>query len=539
MRKSKAFFSEEKNQKTFNFSVASDWMAKTTAACAGAGIKVFCFFSSEKKILPSFLLSALAGCAVGPDFQKPAAPASEGYSPAKLVSKDDAQTYVQGLDIPGQWWTLFRSPHLDALVQRAMQANPSLQSAQAALLQSRENLYAQEGAFFPSLSATFEPSRNKTATRSVSFAASQPVAYYTLITAQLSVSYAPDIWGLNRRQVENLVAQTEAQRFQLEAAYLTLTSNLVTASINEASLRAQVKATQQIILAETDLLGVLKRQYELGQVAEVDMLAQQAALAQASATLPPLQKQLNQQRDALASLLGTPPDTLIPEQFTLDDISLPKDIPVSVPAALVNQRPDVRQAEANLHAACANVGVAIANRLPLLNLTATGGSQSNYFHDLFASGNGFWTLAASLTQPVFDGGALLHKARAARAALEQSEADYRTTTLSAFQNVADSLAALQADADAVAATSRAADSAEATLRIVRLQVSLGQVAYLSILNAQQTALQAELSLVQAKASRLADTAALFQALGGGWWHRDDAHVRDLRGNDPLAIVGVH
>jgi NodT family efflux transporter outer membrane factor (OMF) lipoprotein len=338
--------------------------------------------------------------------------------------------------------------------------------------------------------------------------------------------------------VENLVAQTDSQRFQLEAAYLTLTSNLVTATINEASLRAQIRATQQIIAAETDLLSVLRKQYDLGQVAQVDVLAQQAALAQARATLPPLQKQLDQQRDALSSLLGQPPDQLISEHFALDDISLPKELPVSVPAALVNQRPDIRQAEANLHAACANVGVAVANRLPLLNLTAEGGSQSNYFNQLFASGNGFWTIAASITQPVFDGGNLLHKARAARAALEQAEASYRATTLSAFQNVADSLAALQADSDSVAAATVAAQSAETTLQIVRLQVSLGQVAYLGILNAQQTALQAELSLVQAKATRLTDTAALFQALGGGWWHRDDAHIKDLRGNDPLAVVGV-
>jgi len=492
----------------------------------------------RRHLVASCAAFALAGCAVGPDFQKPSSPTATGYRSSPLSSKDEAQTYVQAMDIPGQWWTLFHSPPLDKLVQKALSANPSLQSAQAALLQSRETLYAQEGAFLPSISATFEPTRNKTATRSVSFAAAKPVAYYNLVTASLSVSYAPDIWGLNRRQVENLVSQTDSQRFQLEAAYLTLTSNLVTATINEASLRAQIRATQQIIAAETDLLGVLQKQYDVGQVAQVDVLAQQAALAQARASLPPLQKQLDQQRDALSSLLGQPPDQVIPEQFVLDDISLPKQLPVSVPAALVNQRPDIRQAEANLHAACANVGVAIANRLPLLNLTAQGGSQSNYFNQLFASGNGFWTIAASITQPVFDGGTLLHKARAARAALEQAEADYRTTTLSAFQNVADSLAALQADSDSVAATTIAAQSAQSTLQIVRLQVSLGQVAYLGILNAQQTALQAELALVQAKAARLADTAALFQALGGGWWHRDDAHIRDLRGNDPLAIVGV-
>jgi NodT family efflux transporter outer membrane factor (OMF) lipoprotein len=488
--------------------------------------------------LACLLVLPLCGCAVGPDFKPPAAPKAAGYAPTKLVARDAAQTYVQGRDIPGQWWTLFHSAPLDGLVKRALAANPTLQSAQAALLQARENLYAQEGAFLPNLSATFEPSRNKTATRSVSIAAAKPTAYYNLITAELAVSYSPDIWGLNRRQVENQVAQTDQQRFQLEAAYLTLTSNLVLAAINEASLRAQVKATQDIIAAETDLLGVLNRQYTLGQVAQLDVLAQQTALAQAEATLPPLEKQLDQQRDALASLVGATPDQDLGARFTLDEITLPKELPVSLPAAVVNQRPDVRQALANLHAATANVGVAVANRLPLLTLSAQGGSQSNYFRQLFASGNGFWTIAASITQPVFDGGTLLHKARAARAALEQAEADYRTTTLAAFQNVADSLAALQADAEAVAAAAKAAAAADTTLRIVRLQVSLGQVAYLAILNAQQADLQAELTLVQARAARLSDTAALFQALGGGWWHRDDAGVRDLLGDDPLGVIGV-
>jgi len=488
---------------------------------------------------PACAAILLSGCAVGPDFHRPTPIAATSYAPAKLTAHDGNQTFISGLDIQGQWWEVFHSPKLSALITRAMAANPTLQSAQSALLQARENLYAQEGSFFPDLSATFEPTRNKTATRSVSFAAAQPTAYYTLVTAQLAVSYSPDLWGGTRRQVENLVAQAQAQRFQLEATYLTLTSNLVNASINEASLRGQILATRQIIDAETQLLDVLQKQYDLGQIAEVDVLAQKTALAQARGTLPPLQKQLDQQRDALATLIGAPPDQAIPESFALDDIALPKELPVSLPAALVDQRPDMRQAEENLHAASALVGVAIANRLPSLTLSASGGSQSNSFHQLFASGNGFWTIAATMTQPVFDGGTLLHRARAAWAGLDQAEAQYRSTTLSAYQNVADTLAALQADADTLAAATAAEQAAQASLKIVRLQVSLGQVGYLSILNAQQAALQSELALIQAKASRLSDTAALFQALGGGWWHRDDVKIRDLRGNDAAAIVGLH
>jgi NodT family efflux transporter outer membrane factor (OMF) lipoprotein len=490
---------------------------------------------STRGVLAILLLS---GCAVGPDYHKPAAPAATSYRPGALLAHDPAQQFVQGMDIPGQWWALFHSPQLNTLIERALAANPNLDAAQAALRQARENVYAQEGSFLPSLDATFSPSRTKTATRSVSIASANGSPYFSLYTADLAASYTPDVFGANRRQVENLVAVADQQRFQLEATYLTLTSNLVTACINEASLRGQIDATRQIIALETDLLSVLNRQYALGQVAQVDVLAQQAALAQAAATLPPLQKQLDQQRDALAVLIGTSPDQKIAQSFRLDDIGLPPQVPVSLPASLVDQRPDVRQAEANLHAASALVGVAIANRLPVINLTAQAGTQANYFRDMFASGNGFWVLAASLTQPVFDGGTLLHKARAAWAALDQAQAQYRGTALSAFQNVADALAALQQDADSLAAAREAEQAAAETLRIVRLQVSLGQVAYLSILNAQQTSLQAELALIQAKANRLSDTAALFAALGGGWWHRDDVRVRDIHGNDPLAVVGV-
>lgn len=466
-------------------------------------------------------LGLLSSCAVGPNFHKPVPQPGDSYGATRTVPHDAAQQFVRGLDIPGQWWTLFHSAKLNTLVEQALAANPNLDAAQAALRQAREQVYAQEGYYFPDITGMFQPSRNKTATRSVSPASSTGNPYYTLITAELDISYTPDIFGGQRRQVENLVATEDQQRYQLEATYLTLTSNLVTAAINEASLRAQIAATKQIIVAETDLLTVLKRQRDLGQIADVDVLAQQSALAQAQSTLPPLQKQLDVQRDALAYLVGKPPGQMPPQTFSFDEIALPPSVPVTIPAALVRQRPDVLQAEANLHAASALVGVAIANRLPSLTLSAYGGSQSNFFRDLFASGNGFWTIAAGVTAPIFDGGTLLHKARAAWAALDQAKAQYRNAELAAFQNVADSLAALQSDADALAAAETAQQAAAQTLRIVRLQVSLGQAAYLAILNAQQADLQAELTLIAAKANRLADTAALFQALGGGWWNRQD------------------
>ncbi len=483
----------------------------------------------------------LSGCAVGPDFHQPPPPLQTSYTQGPLTPHDGAQRFVGGLDIPGEWWTLFHNAALDQLIRRALANNPNLAAAQASLRQSRETLYAQEGSFFPDLSATFEPSRNKTATRSVSAASGQALngsPYYGLITAQLAISYTPDVFGGTRRQVESLEAQAQQQRFQLEATYLTLTSNLVAGAINEASLRAQIAATREIIAAETDILTVLKKQYSAGQVAGVDELAQQAALAQAQAALPPLQKQLDAQRDALAVLVGQRPDEALPQSFTLDQLTLPTNLPVSLPAALVVQRPDVRQAEAQLHSASAQVGVAIANRLPSLTLTAQGGSESNFFRDLFASGNGFWTIAAAVTQPVFDGGTLLHRARGARAALEQAQAQYVSTTLSAFQNVADTLHALQSDADSLAAAMAGLNAAEQSLNIVRQQVKFGQIAYLGILNAQQTALQARLTAIQATAGRLSDTAALFQALGGGWWNRNDLQVTDLKGDRVLGILGV-
>jgi NodT family efflux transporter outer membrane factor (OMF) lipoprotein len=488
-----------------------------------------------------------AGCAVGPDFDKPAPPPVEGYTPeplkADMVADETAdgptQTLSKDLDIPGAWWELFHSEALNALVTRALARNQDLAAAQAALVQARENVYAQEGNFFPSVSASFQPSRNKTATGSLSPASASGNPYYSLYTAQLSVSYNPDVFGLNRRQTESLVATSQDQRFQLEATYLTLTSNVVAAAVAEASLRAQIAATLDVIKVEGELLRILRTQMNLGQIAHVDELAQEAALAQAQATLPPLQKQLAQQRDLITALAGGLPSEDTKETFTLASLRLPDALPISVPSKLVEQRPDIRQAEENMHAASALIGVAVANRLPLVSLTAFGGSEANYFNSLFTPGNQFWTLLGSVTQPLFDGGILLHRERFARAAFDQAAAQYRSTVITAFQNVADALRALQADADSVRASAAAERAAAATLAITRVQLSLGQVAYLSLLNAEQTELQARLTLVQAQANRLADTAGLLQALGGGWWNRQDVQVKDIGGDDVLAILGIH
>src|SRR6202041_878437 len=335
-----------------------------------------------------------------------------------------------------------------------------------------------------------------------------PQDQFSLVTNQLTVSFVPDIWGGNFRAVESLDATAEQQLFQLEAAYLTLTSNVVTAAIQEASLRGQIEATQRIIAIERHLLDILKRQQSFGQAAQADVLAQDAALAQAEQLLPPLEKQLAQQRDLLTALAG---------QYAADEIRQKFDLAhLKLPANLVDQRPDVRAAEANMHSAAAQIGVAIAARLPNITLSANGGSAAFNWPQTFTPGTGFFTLGAAATAPIFDGLTLYHKQKAAEAALEQAEAQYRATVITAFQNVADALRALQADAKAMRAARRAEDAAKASLDIVEKQLSEGQVNQLAVLNAQQTYLTAAVVRVQTEANRISDTAALFMALGGNW-----------------------
>ena len=478
--------------------------------------------------LGAMLLPLLvAGCAVGPDFHRPAAPRADGYTPEPLrqetasaaVAGGEAQRFVRDMDIPGQWWTLFHSEPLNALIERALAANPDLDAAQAALRVAQENVLAQQGAYYPSIQASVSPSRSKTATGSVTAASASGSPYFSLYTAQVSVSYVVDVFGLNRRMVEGLAAEAELARYQLEATYVTLSANVVAAAVQEASLRGQIAATEEIIRLETELLELFRRQYALGQIAMADVASQEATLAAAEATLPPLRKQLAQQRNLLTALAGGFPSDEVEQRFELSTLELPQELPLSLPATLVEHRPDVRAAEASWHAASAQVGVAIANRLPNITLTAAAGSSAVEVDRLFTPGTGFWSWAATLTQPVFEGGALLHKQRAAEAAYRQAAAQYRGTVVTALRDVADTLRALQYDADAVKATARAERAAALSLEIARARLRLGEVSYLALLNAEQSYQAARLALVQAEAGRYADTAALFLALGGGWWNR--------------------
>jgi NodT family efflux transporter outer membrane factor (OMF) lipoprotein len=478
-------------------------------------------------------MSLAAGCEVGPDFQRPAAPEAKGFSPqpsppattASDIPGGEAQSFIQGQDIPGQWWTLFHSKPLDALIEQALKANPSLQAAQAALRQARENVYAGQGALFPSVTANASATREKISGASFGLPGLSSAVGITSIG--LNLSYTLDVFGGVRRQVESLEAREEYERFQLEATYLTLTSNVALAAVEEASLRAQIAATEDIIGYETQELKVLQSQFELGGISKAAVLQQAATLAQERATLPALQKLLSQQRDLLTALAGKFPSEELEEKFDLSMMRLPPNLPLSLPSQLVEQRPDIRAAEAQLHEASADIGVATANQLPQFSITGSYGSTSLGFNNLISPGTGVWSIGGAVAQTIFDAGTLLHKKRAAVAAFDEASAQYRSAVLTAFQNVADALRALESDADALKAQVAAERAAADSLALSEQQYKAGAITYLLLLTAEQTYQQTRISLVQAQAARYADTATLFQALGGGWWNRADA-----AGDDP-------
>ena len=482
--------------------------------------------SCARQALAVLAVMTVSGCAVGPDFAPPPPPPDAGYSrdrePSRTVSAPvaggQAQRLVRGRDIPGDWWDVFHSRTLTALIGQAIKNNPDLRAAQAALWMARNNMRAGAGAFFPTVDANF------TAARGVAPLGSPDDPGEPLLntfTGQVQVSYVPDVFGATRRAVELLQAQADNQRFQLEATYLTLTTNLVLAVIQEASVRGQIEATQQIIKLVSDLLVIFRRQRSLGQIADADVVAQEAALAQIEETLPPLQRQLEQQRHLITALVGNLPTGEPHQTFVLGALYLPRDLPLSLPSKLVEQRPDIRAAEETLHSASAQIGVAVANRLPNIALTANPGSTAFSIDQVFAPGTGWWNISASVTQPLFHGGTLLFQEWAARDAFDQAAAQYRSTVVTAFQNVADSLTALRTDALALQKAVEAEQAAKRSLDITRESLRLGAINYLTLINAQQTYQQALLTRVQAQSARYADTAALFQALGGGWWNRND------------------
>lgn len=474
----------------------------------------------------------VAGCAVGPDFHVPATPAVAGYTagpqPRQTVGADmpgnapngHAQVLASGTDVPAQWWTLFRSPALDRTIRAALAASPTLAQAQARLREAQEDLAARTGATrWPAVDAKLNASRQQVNIASMGITAFPSPGPFTLYGASVQVSYALDLFGGQRRELEGLQAAVDYQRYELEAARLTLAANVATTAIREASLRAQLADTVAMADAQQRQLGIMEGRLAHGGVARVDVQRQRAELAQTQALIPGLSQQLDAARHQLAVYTGQPPSGADLPEFRLDELHLPETLPVSLPSTLAQRRPDIRAAEALLHRASANIGVATANLYPQLTLTASGGSQALAARDLFHSFN-VWSLAAGLVQPVFRGGELQARKRAAEAAYDQSLAAYRQAVLQGLQNVADALRVLEADAGTLRARADNARQTQATLATVSEQYRLGGVSQLTVLDAQRQARQASLDLAQATASRLADSAALLQALGGGWWQEE-------------------
>lgn len=481
---------------------------------------------------PALAGALLASCAVGPDFAVPAPPGVDRYSKAPLPSRTSstdnhlgrAQRFETGHDVAAKWWQMFQSPPLNSLIEKSLKANPNLQSQLAALRAARELVFAQQGHFFPTVQASFDASRQQVANNPLGMPPvgrnGKPINPYNAFTTQVSVSYMLDVWGLVRRNVESQQALADAQRFQVEAAYIVLTSNVAIAAIQEASLRAQIDATLQIIKLNTQMLDIMHRQLSAGYANRSDVAAQEAALAQVKATLPPLRQQLAVQRNLLAALAGQFPSNEPTETFKLALFRLPSNLPVSLPSTLVRQRPDVRAAQEQLHSAGALVGVATANMLPNFTISGSRGYTALELGKLISPHNLAWSAAGNVVHTVFDGFTLLHQARAAEATYEQAAWTYRSTVVGALQNVSDTLHALQNDADTLRAARDYERAAKISLDLARQRMQTGEANVLLLLTAQQAYLQASIQVVQAQANRLSDTAALYVALGGGWWNRE-------------------
>ncbi len=462
----------------------------------------------------------LSGCMVGPDFSSPDLSPNAGYTPEPLprttastaVHGGAAHTIVAGADVPGGWWKLFKSDRLNTLVEQAVANNPDIASARASLREAQETALATAGGLFPSVTGSSYTERIK----------GTPVTTpYKLYNATVDVSYTLDIFGGTRRSVEAARADAEYEAFEAEAAYLTITANVVTGAIQEASLNAQIRATQEIISAEQKLLDLLKLQVDVGLDSNANVLQQQASLAETRASLPALEKELAQQRNALAALVGVFPNEYTAKPFTLDELTLPRELPLSLPSTLVRQRPDVRAAEAQLHEACANIGVAVADMLPEFTLTPSMPSTVYKIANLLSAKSIAWTFEATVSQTLFEGGELLHTKRAAVAAYDAAAADYRSTVLGAFEDVANALRAVEADARALRARLEAENAARDSLKLTQAQFKVGTISYIDVLTAQGTYETARIERASAQATRFADVVALFEALGGGWWNRVD------------------
>jgi len=480
---------------------------------------------NKRNFIAAVVAVGLGGCALGPDFKTPAPPAAAdaGYTPAPLPARTAsapgiggaAQQFAWGQDIPAQWWTAFRSPALDPLIRAALERNPTMAAAEASLRQAQENYHAQAGGLlYPAVTGQLGAGRQKVPQSSAG------AGVFNLYNASVNVAYTPDVFGATRRTLEGAQALVDYQRFQVEATYLALSANVVTTAIRQAALRAQLQATREVLDALTKQLGVIEKQFEYGAIPRTTVLSQRNQVAQVVATVAPLEKALAQSTHQLSVLAGRLPGEGGMPAFALESLALPEQLPVSLPSTLARQRPDVRASEELLRQASALVGVATAAQYPQFTLSGAFGASSQTFGRLVDAQSTAWNLTAGLAAPIFNGGALHARRRAAEAAYDAAAAQYRATLLTAFQNVADSLRALDADADALKAQAEAEALAAESLALAGQQYQLGGISYLSLLDAQRSYQQTHIALVQAQAARYADTAALFQALGGGWWNKD-------------------
>lgn len=495
-------------------------------------IRALKYVRSGLTISAGAIALALSACAVGPDFRAPARPTQDGYIPQALPTQTastgvarpggEAQRFHVGSDLPAEWWKLFGSARLDALIQQAMTSYPDISAQQAALREARENVRAEEGGFLPQVQGTGYSEREQQ--RGAATLQSLPKFITNLFSGTANVSYTFDIFGKERRTVESLQAQATQQSFMLEASYLTLTSNTASEAIQAASVRDQIAATHDLISIDEHQLSIVRRRYQLGSQTRADILQQQSNLAAVRATLPPLRQQLEQAEHQLAVLTGRSPRDAAPVELGLADLKLPQDLPVSLPSSLVAQRPDIREQAAVVHQMSAEIGVATANMLPEVTLTGSFGNESWRAANLTDPRSGIWSLTGSVTAPLFEGGTLRAQRRAAVDAYDQAVAQYRLVVLQAFQNVADTLTALENDAQALQAERDALQAAQANLMLVQEQYAIGATDSVALLQAQQSYQQARLGYVRAQASRYVDTVTLFQALGGGWWHRNDRGV---------------
>ncbi len=474
-------------------------------------------------VVPAIATAILtSGCMVGPDYHSPPPPTVASLTPEPLprspISGPDQQIYVKELDIPQQWWSLFRCKPLNRITARTIASNADLDAARAAVRIANANTEAARGSFFPQIGTNIGSSAQKPSAAQVQSMGGSSIAPYSLSTGQLTVSYMPDVFGLTRRQVELLAAQEEAQHFELEATYLTLTSKLALAAVQEASLREQIKSAEGSIAIARDVLALLEKQLDANEFSRVDVATQEAALAQFEQQLQSLSKQLGATRDLMIALTGHFAGEGLPEKFDFACLRLPYDLPLSLPSSIIQNRPDLRAAEAAMHAATAEIGVAIANRLPQFNLTANGGTSASAIAKLasFSSPLLFWSIAGSAALTLFDGMTSEQKQRAAEAGLDRAAALYRSAVIAAFQNIADVLQGIEADRRSYIAALRGEKAALVNLDLTRRLLAEGQANVLQVLTAQQLYAQATSAKAQAKAARLADTVLLFQALGGGW-----------------------